>query len=237
MCTLSWRREPGVLEVWFNRDEQRTRPIANPPQVQKGPVPFLAPQDPQGGGTWIFVNQNGRIGALLNFYEATAPAPAKGMLRSRGLLVRDLAETSASEDTESFLQRSVQQHVYAPFYLWTADVETTESLWAWDGTQLQARPLPFPMHTTSSFRTEEVCTFRKECFLKSVSDPLHPESRELAAFHKNGKNNGDAWSVHMSREDASTVSTSRIVVQNGQATLTYSTPDEAEIHLVQLLLQ
>jgi len=237
MCTISWRREPEVLEVWFNRDEQRSRPIALPPRLHEGLVPSLAPQDPKAGGTWVIVYEQGRIGALLNFYQAMARFPHQDALRSRGALVCDLAQTSLEEDIEMLLKQNVETHTYAPFYFWTAGVNTSVSFWAWDGQRLEKRDLALPMHTTSSYRTEEVCAHRRDFFLKEVADAGNPSSQELKAFHEQGKRDGDAWSVHMSRDDARTVSTSHILLQDGSATYTYSTPDTSERHQLQLPLQ
>ena len=52
MCTLTWWRESaGSYEVYFNRDERKTRAMAEPPRLrEREGVSFLAPIDPDGGG-------------------------------------------------------------------------------------------------------------------------------------------------------------------------------------------
>lgn len=237
MCTLSWRHEPEILEVWFNRDEQRTRPDALPPTcLESDNGLFCSPIDPKGGGSWIFVNQHGVIGALLNFYEATPPDHPLDQLRSRGLLIRDLAASRNLTELESSLHQQVNSHLYAPFYMWTASRNTPVSFWAWDGHHLEGRSLELQMHTTSSHKTEEVCAHRKEVFRKTVTDLNAPSCEELRQFHENGKWDGNAWSVHMSRKDARTVSTSRIQLTAQEALFTYRTPESEEPHQTSLAL-
>lgn len=182
----------------------------------------------------MFVNEFGRAGSLLNFYEARATCPAQDSLRSRGALVRDLAQTPLEDDIGELLKDHVLRHVYAPFYFWSAGIRARASLWAWDGQRLEKRALPLPMHTTSSYRSEEVRNHRNDWYRDTVSDPLHPTSAELQSFHETGKTNGDFCSIHMSRTDARTVSTSHILLQEEMATYTYSTPDTPEVSVSQL---
>ncbi len=56
MCTLTWRREgKETFEVFFNRDEKKTRSMAEPPREFTNPdgLRFLSPVDPDAGGTWM----------------------------------------------------------------------------------------------------------------------------------------------------------------------------------------
>ena len=71
MCTLTWwRGESGELEIFFNRDERKTRPVADPPsRFESDGVSFLSPRDPKGGGTWMTVNEYGIVVCLLNKWE------------------------------------------------------------------------------------------------------------------------------------------------------------------------
>ncbi|NIP92410.1 MAG: hypothetical protein GWO24_02620, partial [Akkermansiaceae bacterium] len=75
MCTLTWwRGTAGSYEVFFNRDEKRTRSIADPPRVhERDGVRFLAPLDPDGGGTWMLANDRGLLVCLLNRWHEGSP--------------------------------------------------------------------------------------------------------------------------------------------------------------------
>src|SRR5262249_50292824 len=53
VCPLSFRLERGGFELWFSRDERRSRAPARPPALtHTGGTQVLAPRDPEGGGTW-----------------------------------------------------------------------------------------------------------------------------------------------------------------------------------------
>ena len=72
MCTLTYLLNERGYELFFNRDEQRSRLLAEPPKLNKVNKSHGAiyPIDPQGGGTWIAVNEQGLSLALLNNYQA-----------------------------------------------------------------------------------------------------------------------------------------------------------------------
>ena len=94
MCTaVVWPVLDGYVFA-FNRDELLSRPPALPPH-QRGV--FLAPIDPEGGGTWLATNVFGLTLAALNVYEAATCEP-EPPVRSRGLLVTDLADEDMAND-------------------------------------------------------------------------------------------------------------------------------------------
>ena len=54
MCTVSWMLQANGYQLFCNRDEKKTRPIALPPRVHScAGVQFLAPVDTQSGGSWL----------------------------------------------------------------------------------------------------------------------------------------------------------------------------------------
>src|SRR5262249_11399645 len=67
MCTVTVVPTPGAVRLACNRDEQRTRPPALPPQVRRFGRRWAAfPVDPVGGGTWVAVNDTGLAMTVLN---------------------------------------------------------------------------------------------------------------------------------------------------------------------------
>jgi len=71
MCTVTWQPLTGAgYEVVFSRDEQRSRALAEGPGYRTaGKLLIISPRDPQGGGTWIFANEKGYTGCILNRYD------------------------------------------------------------------------------------------------------------------------------------------------------------------------
>ena len=69
MCTLTYLLNDFGDELFFNRDEQRSRLPTIPPKFNQTRN-AIYPVDPQGEGTWLAVNQQGLTLALLNYYQA-----------------------------------------------------------------------------------------------------------------------------------------------------------------------
>ncbi|HMO05515.1 MAG TPA: NRDE family protein [Kiritimatiellia bacterium] len=215
MCTLTWCSGEHGVHLFFNRDEQRTRPPAEPTarHVRNG-VRFLAPIDPQAGGTWLSVNEHGVAVAILNWYDAEHANPATTAThRSRGLLVMDLA--GSLDRAGSLLARLFGQDLalYRPFILVSLDAHGHGAICRWDGLQLAAgalTPGDCPL-TTSSFDTAAVIAARRMRYsAMTVNDGPTPES--LAAFHHSRDPRGGPYSVTMTRPDAMTVSFSHVVI-------------------------
>ena len=60
MCTVTWHFINDGYELFFNRDELRTRAVAEPPtKATTRGVDYLAPTDPDAGGTWMALSRRG----------------------------------------------------------------------------------------------------------------------------------------------------------------------------------
>jgi uncharacterized protein with NRDE domain len=91
VCTLAFYfqvSEDWPLLVAANRDEHYDRPAA-PPQLLDTQPEVLAGLDLRAGGTWLGVNENGVLAAVLN-RRSSATENSAGRTRSRGLLCLDL---------------------------------------------------------------------------------------------------------------------------------------------------
>src|SRR3954464_8626826 len=86
MCTVSIVPVPDGCRLVCNRDERRTRAAAHPPRTWPTEVSWATyPRDPVSGGTWIGVNDDGLVIALLN---RTATANKRRVAaHSRGSIV------------------------------------------------------------------------------------------------------------------------------------------------------
>lgn len=77
------------------RDENPNRPRAKQPALQKSHnIQFWAPIDPEAGGTWWAVNEYGHTLILLNGAFTNHLPNTRSYRKSRGLIVKELAENA-----------------------------------------------------------------------------------------------------------------------------------------------
>ena len=121
MCTLAlyFRVFDGYpLVVAANRDEHYDRPSAPPGLLASNPI-ILAGRDLRAGGTWLGVNEDGLLVAILNRRSQGEQSPA-GNHRSRGLLCLDLLHSKTAAAASAFL-KTHEEATYQPFTLVVAD--------------------------------------------------------------------------------------------------------------------
>ncbi|WP_024607937.1 MULTISPECIES: NRDE family protein [unclassified Pseudoalteromonas] len=209
MCTLSYFLTDDGYELFFNRDEQKTREMAIAPSKHTGNA--IYPIDPQGGGTWLGVSHWGQTLALLNDYQSVFDITA--VKHSRGLLIPHLL----SNKTPALSQlQNMDLSGYAPFKLCIfpdkLSLNNSHIVFVrWDTKQLidcQVESLA----TSSGVELETVTQKRKQQF-KQLIDLRYPASEQFLAFHYSKAEQGQ-YGVNMQREDAMTVSISHIKVGN-----------------------
>ncbi|MFP4260643.1 MAG: NRDE family protein [Opitutales bacterium] len=224
MCSISWQFHPEGYDLFFTRDEQRSRASAEPPSIHETDqaIRYLAPIDPQGGGTWIFVNEHGLSAALLNACELNDAAPPLEAPQSRGQLLRALAAADTVESFGRNLKDSVARHSYPSCYLMAFGPTGTVGCWLWNCRELQTKPGPgLSFFTTSSVQPAEVRAYRNEHFARKLGSP--PYSAEmLERFHHGEAGQASAFDVRMSRPDARSVSLTRICHRPEASTMHYA---------------
>ena len=222
MCSVSWIHHDEGYDLFFNRDEQRSRPKAIPPKVWNCEVgSYLAPQDPQAGGTWIFTNDKGLTGCLLNAYQIENVKPVSNP-RSRGLLVKDLAGCKSIESLEKQLHSQVTENPYSAFYLLGLEKVSEAKLWLWDTSNIQQLDLPeLPFWTTTSVNPNQVLPYRQKLIQESISQKgLNAET--LHSLHLAKGIPATEHTIKMSRDDAQTVSFTHIQVHPQTTSMHYA---------------
>lgn len=214
MCTLAWGLSGEGLWVVFNRDEQRKRPLAEPPAVHVvGSRQAIYAKDPVGGGTWFAATSAGLVVALLNRYPPDERLPVPGIF-SRGQLVLELAE---SDDLNAALQRlkSIRLESYAPFHLFLFSLKGGH-YYSWDGSQLSDSGECPRFLTTSSYRSREVEAWRDKRWDTLAGDPHVPMPEVISLLKERSAD--PAFGLTMDRTDARTVSRIECVMNpQGQA--------------------
>jgi hypothetical protein len=232
MCTLSWTRNQEGYQVFFNRDEQRSRSLAELPQcIDHNGVPVILPLDPDGGGSWISVNGHGLSLCLLNFYQGTVP---REKLISRGQLLRSLAHAENINSLNNQILTTDLTH-YAPFTLVafqiTPDIRLPhpppqEQTFQWNGVEIH-HSQPENMITSSSVKFDEVSKQRQQFYSQEVPSSSNVEHNNKhntdkhVSFHASHGEKKNHRSVCMHREDARTVSFSHILVTNNHVEFSY----------------
>lgn len=225
MCSVSWLPHDRGYDLFFNRDEQRTRPIAEfPREYSLDSTKYIAPKDPQGGGTWIFVNEHGLTVCLLNAYQQETSEPDR-LPTSRGLLVQSLASCKSRIELEARLQQLLQAHSYSPFYLLSLDALKQFGFWLWTSRDLQSVKVPsIPFFGSSSLHSETILNFRQETAQAAITTHgLSPQT--LKNLNLATGIPASEKTIKMSRHDARTVSFTHISITQNLATLHYAERD------------
>lgn len=141
MCTVVILRRPAddvSLVIGANRDEMRERPWKPPGRHWPDRPHVVGGLDELAGGTWMAVNDDGLVAALLNREHALGPAPG---MRSRGELVLRALDHRTAADAAHTLAR-IDVDAFRPFNLVLADA--ADALWLahrGDG-RIEVAPIP-----------------------------------------------------------------------------------------------
>lgn len=238
MCTVSIVQSAERLRLVVNRDEQRSRPLAQPPRiVQFSPsdsrerVRAAMPIDPASGGSWVAVNDAGLAAALLNanrddrgqaVNREWGQTPPGSPARSRGEIVPRLAALTSLEAMVD-AARAIDRARYQPFRL----VCTGAGRAVLIDPHLdfvQDLPVAGPLMFTSSGLGDDVVEGpRRRLFADLVLDAAAPDQESAQdRFHGHRWESMPQVSVFMSRSDASTVSRTIVEIEAERLRMIYA---------------
>ena len=221
MCSVSWLLEENGYQVFFNRDEQKTRALAMPPkQYQVNGVDIIMPLDPAGGGSWISINEFGLSLCLLNNYQGIVPnAP----LISRGLLLKNMSSSrNIAQLTEAFHRLELSS--FAPFTLLAFAPNLTQHngvvvAYKWDGVQQNIVETDSPLFS-SGVDLARVQAYRQAKYDQLISTGKNQQN--LLMFHSHHHSEQPHLGTCMHRSDAHTVSFTHLRNRHGQASMFYA---------------
>ncbi|MGK0185168.1 MAG: hypothetical protein ACI9R3_000943 [Verrucomicrobiales bacterium] len=225
MCTMTWwRGREGEYGVFFNRDEKKTRSIAEPPRVQEiNGTSCIAPRDPDGGGTWILCNAYGVTIAVLNAYQSEHAAESQDSRRwiSRGMLPHILA---GSRDAASGLAQlcTLDASLYRPFSLIMVDPSGEAAATSDESGELQVSTsrIVQPL-VSSSFDPVSVLAKRMDTFSAMVAAKDTIDRKDLQKFHRFTGECPSASTPMMQRSDAQTFSLTEFRIDPDQVQCRY----------------
>lgn len=240
MCTVSFLPSPQGFYLAMNRDEQRDRFSALPPEI----VEFenhrvLFPREPTGG-TWIAANDAGVCLALINWHRIEREP--KNDTLSRGLVVRQLAGKSTADEITTAVKKLPLRKL-RPFRLIAVSrAETRLIEWRWNLERLTLRDHEWQRQHWFSSGFNEGRAERERAkicisFVAGGGDPCKRESsppreragvnaagyslRWLRQLHRSHAPACGPFSICMHRPDAATVSYTEIAVRDRQVMMRY----------------
>jgi Transport and Golgi organisation 2 len=164
MCTVVLLRRPGSpwpLLVAANRDELSSRP-ARPPARHWPDRPHVrGGLDLTAGGTWLGVNDDGVVAAVLNRHGTLGPEPGK---RSRGELVLEALDHAEARDAADALS-ALAPAAYRPFNLIVADAVDAFWLRHGGGGPIRVQPVAEGLHMIEAGELDDPASQRIARFL------------------------------------------------------------------------
>lgn len=223
MCTVSIVPADRAVRLVCNRDERRGRSEALPPTSRNARRRVATfPVDPDGGGTWIAVNDAGVAAALLNQTPLAGASAPGAHLRSRGSVIPSLMHHGswAAALAEA---ATLDATAFAPFRLLIVQGRVLGVVSS-DGRCLSSamRDIDRPVLFTSSSLGDMVVEAPRALLFARFMD-TRPSLRVRAQdrFHRHRWPHWPAGSVLMERADARTVSRTVVALAGGLASLRY----------------
>ena len=218
MCTVTWLHESGGYQLFCNRDERFSRKSALAPVVsRRDGVLFTAPLDGEFNGTWLATNEYGITVCLLNGVGVPSPGA-----RSRGLLVLELLPSQSREEVARRLHAADRSGL-APFAVAVLAPDEPALVAGWDGSSYSenwSADSTIPL-TSSSYDTDAVIAARHGEFRRRLNRSSRIDTALLASFHVSHSPEPSAYSACMHREDAATVSFTRVSVRPEEVEMVY----------------
>ncbi|HKO81170.1 MAG TPA: NRDE family protein [Chitinophagaceae bacterium] len=182
MCTVTYIPVNNKYFISSNRDEKSNRGQAIPPGVyRQNDKMLIFPKDPDAGGSWIALHENGNAAVLLNgAFEKHDPLPP--FRKSRGLIFLNII--SQEKPVRYFQQTDLLQ--IEPFTLVIAENNNLYEC-RWDGNEKYYQQLkkhrPYIWSSVTLY-DKEVVNKREQWFAAFLNSNPHPTQKDILEFHQ-----------------------------------------------------
>lgn len=210
-----------------NRDEKAYRPTLPPAVYPHGAGKVSYPRDQKAGGSWIAVNEKGKVACLLNG-AFVLHTKQKYHTLSRGTILVDFA-TSEKNSHEYFSGKDLRR--VEPFTIVSIEYQnnmvTDFTEFIWDGQNKHFRQLnvrsPYIWSSVTLYNQEHR-NMRKDWFArfyKKNRENMTPE--KILEFHSQKHTTDDTVNVVMQREgDLKTVSITQVTAVDMKLKMQYT---------------
>lgn len=174
MCTVVILRRPNhdwPLIIGANRDEMADRPWKPPGRHWPDRPDVVAGLDEVAGGSWLGVNDNGVLAAVMNREGALGPAAGK---RSRGELVLEALDHADAAVAVRAL-RDLDAQAYRPFNLIVADNRDAFWLRAAGGAEVTVKTVPAGHSMITARDLNDTGHARIRTYLPRLRDAADPD--------------------------------------------------------------
>lgn len=218
MCTLSILPQSIGFTARMNRDENPSRASSEAEFFagQTGALAWAYPLDPSSGGTWIGINNQGVLLALLNEYPGGPQGPKSPKSRG-GLIPVGLSEKNAMDAIVAIAE--LLPGGYGACLVIAIGLRGPILALRSDGRDWQQRsyaraPLLF---CSSGYDAEGAKRNREPLFQKALAGG----EKALAAFHRSHEPEKGPYSVCMHRQGSQSVSFSEVLADKARIELKY----------------
>ncbi|MEQ8326965.1 MAG: NRDE family protein [Parvibaculum sp.] len=177
MCTLTILRRPDhpwPVILAANRDEMIDRPWAAPGRHWPDRPEVIAGLDRTAGGSWLGLNDNGVVAAILNRRASLGPLPGK---RSRGELVLEALDHADAVSAAEALAE-LNPAAYRTFNMVVAD--NRDAYWlrnrgGEDSKVVEVQPLPEGLSMLTAYDLNELASPRIARYLPAFEAAPSPD--------------------------------------------------------------
>lgn len=219
MCTVTFIPVNDKYFITSNRDEKRARSQAIAPRIYlENGCKIIYPKDPDAGGTWIALNENGTAAVLLNgaFEKHESQPPYK---KSRGIVFLEIINTA--NPVRYFMHMDLAG--IEPFTMIIMDNCLYECRWT--GITKHCRQLKKHRHhiwSSATLYDETTIKKREQWFAAFLNRNPRPTQEDIFKFHEFGGTGDVKNDLKMNRSDLlSTVSITGMVLDRYNSHMKY----------------
>ncbi len=182
MCSVILLRRPGhkwPLLIGANRDEMLSRPWKRPGRHWPDRPDVIAGLDVLADGSWLGINDNGVVAAMLNRHGTLGPQSGK---RSRGELVLEALDFPDADEAAAVIA-AIEPSSYRDFNMVIAD--NRDAFWLrHDGMSITAQPIPIGISMLTAHELNDRSTPRIAANLPTFEEapPPDPETGDWSSW-------------------------------------------------------